>query len=317
MAKFMVRRLGYMVLTMWGVTVVVFLMLQLLPGDATTALLGFQAGNKEVVERLREFLGLDKPLWAQYWHWVSNILQGDLGYSIQLSTPVASVIKGKVINSLVLTGGSAFLMLAVGVPVGMWAALKRNSLFDRASMFFSLVLGAMPVFWLGLVLMYYFSLRYRVFPASGMVSITGGGLGDRFMHLVLPAITTSAISLAILIRVVRSAMLDVLNTPYMLALKARGIPQKRRVFRHAFRNILPPVVNMSGLQVGFLFGGAIFTEVIFSWPGIGLQLFSSIVARDIPMVLAATMVVALIFVFANTISDIVTVSLDPAQRAEV
>ncbi len=308
----------FALLTLWGVTVVIFVLLQLLPGDAATSLLGTQSGNPEALERMRNYLGLDRPAYIQYFVWMGDVLQGDLGISSQFRVPVSDVLWDKAKNSLILMAGSLVVMLGVGVPLGIASALRRNSLFDRGTMAVTLVAATMPVFLLGLLLMYAFALRWELFPASGMYSYTGERtLGSLLHHLVLPSISTAAISLAIIARVVRSTMVDVLNTPFMQALAARGIPGHLRILRHAVRHILPVTVNVSGLQVGWLFSGALFTEVIFSWPGIGRQIHDSVLARDVPMVISAALVTAVVFVLANLVADVVTVMLDPRRRAEL
>lgn len=318
MAKFIVQRLLLTGLTLLGVSLVIFALIQLLPGDAATTLLGSQSGNPEAVARMRAYLGLDQPVHIRYVRWLWNLLQGDFGMSVQLSSPVAPILWAKAVNSGVLALASIILMLGFGLPVGVSMALHRHSLLDRITMFVSLVLANLPVFWLGLIVMYVFSLRLDVFPTSGMYSAYGERTFLGLLHhLILPAIVTAVISFAILMRIVRSAMTDVLDALHMQALAARGIPRIYRIYRHALRAILPVTANVTGLQVGWLFSGALFTEVIFSWPGIGLQLYQAITARDVPMIMGGVLITAVVFVLANLAADVVTVTLDPRRRTEL
>ncbi len=318
MAQFLIKRGMLALFTLWGVTVLIFILFQALPGDAAISLLGSQAGNPEAVARMRSYLGLDRPAYVQYFVWLGGVLQGDLGQSARFDQPVAALIYDKAMNSVILLAGSALIMFCVGIPLGIIAALREKSLFDRIGMSIVIVLGMMPVFWFGLMLVYVFALVLDVLPASRMYSFRDSNMTlSILIHLILPAITTATISTTILARVVRSSMLEALEAPYMQALIARGIPVQARIWRHAFRNILPITVNVSGLQIGWLFSGAIFTEVIFSWPGVGRLIFNAVSARDIPVALGGIFVVGAVFVLANLVADVATAMLDPRRRAEM
>lgn len=315
MAKLILHRTLLAVLTLFGVSLVIFGLIHMIPGDAATTLLGFQSGNPEAMARMQEYLGLDRPLYEQYLIWLGNVLRGDFGMSLQLSTPIAPLLWSKSVNSGILALASLCIVLGLGIPTGAALALRRDSLLDRGAMFVSLVFANLPVFWFGLLLMYVFSLRLHLFPTGGMSSPRAGGtFVDLIHHLILPATLTAMISFAIMVRVVRSAMIDVLGSLHMQALVARGIPARFRIGRHALRAILPITANVTGLQIGWLFSGALFTEVIFSWPGIGLLLYQAIGARDVPMIMASVLVTSVVFVLANLVADIVTIALDPRQR---
>ena len=224
----------------------------------------------------------------------------------------------KALNSVILLVGSAVIMFGVGIPLGIAAALREQSLFDRIGMGVVIVLGMVPVFWFGLVLVYIFALVLDVLPASRMYSFHDSNRTvSVLIHLILPAFTTATISTTILSRIIRSSMLETLEAPFMQALIARGIPARTRIWRHAFRNILPITVNVTGLQIGWLFSGAIFTEVIFSWPGIGRMIFDAVSARDIPVALGGILVVGAVFVLANLIADVATAVLDPRRREKM
>jgi peptide/nickel transport system permease protein len=298
MLRLLVRRILLALCTLWGVTILIFVLLQALPGDMAISLLGSQSGNPEAVARMRSYLGLDQPAHIQYFVWLGDVLQGDLGRSARFDDPVLEVLKDKSVNSLILLAGSMVIMFS-----------------DRIGMGIIIVLGMMPVFWLSLMLIYIFALSLDWLPASRMYSFRDKNYTLSVLaHLILPAIATAAISLTIVARVVRSAMLEALQAPYMQALIARGIPLRVRVWRHAFRNILPITINISGLQIGWLFSGAVFTEVIFSWPGIGRLIYDAVSSRDIPVALGGILVVGAVFVLANLVSDFVSTLLDPRQR---
>jgi peptide/nickel transport system permease protein len=233
---------------------------------------------------------------------------------IALHIPVSDVLYQKLGNTLILAAAALFLSVLWGVPAGVISAARQYSVFDRAAMFTALILASAPVFWLGLVLMYIFAVELRVLPALGMYDIRNAGqFLDLLQHLILPAVTTAAIPMAVIARLTRTNMLDVLRQDYVVALKAKGMRQ-RSIYRHALRNAMPQIVNITALQGGFLMASTIFTEVVFSWPGLGLQLYSSIVARDLPMIQAAVIVIALVFVVLNMISDVVCHMIDPRQR---
>ena len=315
MVRFLAKRTVLALFTLWGVTVLIFILFQALPGDAAISLLGSQAGNPEAVARMRSYLGLDRPAYIQYFVWLGDLLQGDLGQSARFDQPVSKLILDKALNSIILLVGSAVVMFSVGIPLGIVAALRERSLFDRIGMGIIIVLGMVPIFWFGLLLVYLFALVLDVLPASRMYSFHDSNRTlSILVHLVLPAITTATISTTILARVIRASLLETLEAPFMQALIARGIPVRSRIWRHAMRNILPITVNVSGLQIGWLFSGAIFTEVIFSWPGIGRLIYDAVSARDIPVALGGILVVGALFVLANLAADVATASLDPRRR---
>ncbi|GAB5469983.1 MAG: ABC transporter permease [Rhodospirillales bacterium] len=314
MLRQIITRLVAIVPILLILSVFAFLLVHLAPGDVTDALLGPMA-TEEAKRNLREAMGLDRPLIVQYVTWLGNVLQGDFGVSVHTQRQVVDMVLPRFTNTVILAGASLFLALTVGFTVGMFAAARSHSLFDRVSMSTTLMVGSMPPYWLALLLVLAFALEYRWFPATGMTSITGdGGLLDILHHLVLPAIATAAAPAAIITRMVRSSMLEVLGQNYVKVARAKGIPRRKILWRHALRNALPPIATISGLQLGFLLGGALFTEVVFAWPGLGNQLYYSIVARDVPVVQAAILIIALAFVLVNLAIDILNALLDPRVR---
>ena len=314
MGRQIITRLAAVIPILFGVSIFIFMLMHLAPGDVTDALLGPMATG-EAKEKLRKAMGLDRPLVFQYLTWMGNILQGDFGVSVHTKRDVSEVVLPRFGNTVILALASLLLALCVGFFVGMYAAAKSYSAFDRISMSLTLMLGSTPPYWLALLLVLMFSLNFRWFPATGMTSILGdGGVMDIARHLVLPTIATAAAPAAIITRMVRSAMLEVLGQGYIRVARAKGVSRRAILWKHALRNALPPIATISGLQLGFLLGGALFTEVVFAWPGLGNQLYYSIVARDVVVVQAAVLVIALAFVLVNLAVDILNAYLDPRVR---
>lgn len=331
MWSYVLRRLLGLVPVLFGITLLVFLFLQLIPGDPAQAILG-ERGTPEQLEALREKLGLNKPLYVQYLTFVKNILTGDLGTSAVSTIPVAEELKRRWPATFELALAATLVAVVFGIPVGILAAVRKNSLLDTLSMSLSLVGVSMPVFWLGLLLVYFFAVNLHWLPTGGRLStdlaidfrpITGflvldGMLAlkpevlmDALRHLVLPALTLGTIPLAILTRITRSAMLEVLSQDYVRTARAKGLAERQVILKHALKNALLPVVTIVGLQFGTLLGGAILTETIFSWPGIGSYIYEGILNRDYPVVQAGVLVVATVFVLVNLLVDLSYALLDP------
>lgn len=331
MWSYVLRRLLGLVPVLFGITLLVFLFLQLIPGDPAQAILG-ERGTPEQLEALREKLGLNKPLYVQYLTFVKNILTGDLGTSAVSTIPVAEELKRRWPATFELALAATLVAVVFGIPVGILAAVRKNSLLDTLSMSLSLVGVSMPVFWLGLLLVYLFAVNLHWLPTGGRLStdlaidfrpITGflvldGMLAlkpevlmDALRHLILPALTLGTIPLAILTRITRSAMLEVLSQDYVRTARAKGLAERQVILKHALKNALLPVVTIVGLQFGTLLGGAILTETIFSWPGIGSYIYEGILNRDYPVVQAGVLVVATVFVLVNLLVDLSYALLDP------
>lgn len=297
-----------------GVSVLVFLLMHLAPGDVTGTLLGPMA-SPEARLAIRERLGLDQALPVQYLTWLGLVLQGDLGSSWVHRHEVADLILPKFLNTALLALSAALLAYVIGFTAGILAASRSYSMTDRAIMGFMLLLGSTPLYWLGLVLVLLFSLTLRWLPATGMVStIDGGGVLDVLSHLILPAIASALPSAAIVARVTRAAMLEVLKQNYIKVARSRGVPRSTILRKHALRNAAPPILTVGGMELGYLLGGVVFTEVVFAWPGIGNQLYSSIVGRDIPTVQGSVLLIALAFVLINLTVDVLNTYVDPRAR---
>ncbi len=301
MVTFVVRRLLLAVPVLLGVVFVVMLTIDLLPGDAVTLMLGEHA-TKDAVAKLRDHLGLDKPFAVRYLDYVGRVLHGDLGRSIQQNRPVAAELADAWPATLQLTVAALVLAAGVGVAAGITSAVWPNSLFDACARLGSLFGLSMPIFWTGLVLIVIFSLWLRWLPVGGAGSLT---------HLVLPAITLALPSVAMVARMTRSAVLDVLREGYVRTARAKGVGGIWVLGRHALRNAFIPILTLLGLQSGQLMGGAVLTETVFAWPGLGRLMVKAIFARDYILLQGAVLVFALAFVVINLLVDLSYGLLDP------
>lgn len=328
------RRLFHLVLIMFGVSVLVFLMLRMIPGDPAQLLLG-EFANPEELESLRAQLGLNQSLLTQYWIYLSNIIQGDLGNSLRSNAPVAGEIWVRLIATLELSLAAMFIATVVGVAAGVLSAVKQRSFLDYASMFLALVGVSMPIFWLGLMLIYLFSVKYPILPMMGRITLglevpemTGlmvvdsllAGNGQAFLsavkHLLLPSLTLATIPMAIVARITRSSMLEVMSKDYVRTARAKGMAESVVVLRHALRNAFLPVVTVLGLNLGLLLGGAVLTETIFSWPGLGRYVVDSLAGRDYAAVQGCILVFAALMAAINLAVDLMYVFLDPRLRVD-
>jgi len=298
------RRLLIMLPVLLGVSLIIFIMVRVIPGDPGYILAGPHA-TKDQVEQIREQLGLNRHPVTQYFIFLKNLFQGDLGTSTRTGLPVMKEIMARFPNTLLLALASILIATGFGVLAGIIAGVKQNSKFDYLSMLVALFGLSMPVFWLGLMLMLLFSIKLGWFPAVG---------ADSLKHLVLPALTLGANSTAIIARMTRSSMLEVIRLDYIRTARAKGLPENTVISRHALKNALIPVVTVIGLQTGILLGGAVLTEIVFAWPGIGRLLVESILSRDYPVVQGVVLVVATMFIFVNLIVDILYSYLDPRIR---
>lgn len=302
--SYVVRLLGHVLFILWAVTTLVFLMLHLVPGDPVAVMLGEQATPADQAA-LRAQLGLDLPLWTQYWQYLLQVVQGDLGMSLFEHQPVSQLIGERFPYTVQL----ALLGLAVAVllafPLGVWAAVRANRWPDRLAMTVSLLGVSIPNFWLGPMLILVFSLWLGWLPVSG---------ADHPGAWVLPAITLGTALAAILTRMLRASLLEVLHEDYLRTALAKGLPRWRVILRHGVVNALLPVVTVLGLQLGTLLGGAVITEVVFDWPGLGQLLVESIQRRDYPVVQGVMLVITVAYVLVNALTDLAYAWIDPRVR---
>ena len=313
MGNYILRRLSAVVPVLFGVSVLVFSIVHLIPGAPALILAGMEA-SKTQVARVRQELGLDRPLYVQYASYVSRAVRGDLGRSIHSRQAVSEAIRDSFPATLELTLASLFIAGGIGVLAGVVSAVKRYSLFDHLAMFGALTGISMPVFWIGMLLIWVFSLHFEWFPTGGrpasMWSVAG-------LHsLVLPALTLAGASVAMIARLTRSTMLEVLRQDFITTARAKGLGERLIVFRHALANAMIPVTTFMGLEFGVLLGGAVVTEQIFSWPGMGRLVVDAIGSRDYPIIQGCILFSAILFVFINLLVDLVYGLLDPRIRYE-
>ncbi|MDX0192278.1 ABC transporter permease subunit [Sinorhizobium meliloti] len=314
MQAYILKRLVAVVPVLFGLSIIVFLVMGLIPGDTATAILGSYA-TPENVERINRDLGLDKPLVQQYAIWIGNVLQGDFGRSFALNRPVLDEVLERFQATLVLAGVSLVLCSVIGLLGGVVSAVRQFGWADRVITFFVLAGISTPSFWLGLLLIYLFAVHWRILPASGMYAVYGrGDLKDLLLHLILPAATLAVVAAGVIARLTRGAMLEVLRQDYVRTARAKGLPERRVIYAHAFRAALVSVVPAIGIQAGFVLGGAVYVETVFQWPGIGAMLVKAISTRDILLVQGGVLVVAASYVLFNLLADVVQSMLDPRIR---
>jgi ABC-type dipeptide/oligopeptide/nickel transport system permease component len=307
------RRLLLAVPVLFGVSVLVFAVLHLAPGDPAAIMLGAQS-TKEDVERLHRDLGLDQPLVVQYLRWIGQVGRGDLGRSIPLGRAVLPEVLLRFKATLVLTAGALVIAVLLGLAAGIISAVKQYSWLDRLSMGAAVTGVSLPVFWTGIMLIIVFALQLRWFPSSGMSSPYGSGVGDVLWHLVLPAVTLGTASAAALARLTRSSVLEIIRQDYVRSARAKGLAERAVIARHVLKNAINPIITVLGVQVGFLLGGAILTETVFSWPGLGSMMVRAIQARDYPLVQGGVLLIATTFVVVNLAVDLLYAIFDPRIR---
>lgn len=335
MLRFILQKLALIVPTIIGITIASFAFIRLLPGDPILAMAGQHGVTPERYEILKEQLGFNLPIWQQYFNYVGGILQGNFGVSLATKRPVIEEFLTLFPATVELALFAMLIAVALGIPAGIFAAVKRGSWFDQITMGVALAGYSMPIFWWGLLLIIFFSGYLGWTPVSGRIAlnfffprVTGfmlidsliAGKPDAFVsalrHLILPAIVLGTIPLAVIARQTRSAMLEVLGEDYVRTARAKGLEPRRVVGVHAFRNALIPVVTTIGLQVGLLMGGAILTETIFSWPGIGKWMINSISKRDYVSVQSGLLLIGLIVMAVNLVVDILYAVINPRIRVQ-
>jgi dipeptide transport system permease protein len=333
MIGFLLKRVGLVIPTFFGVTILTFALIRLIPGDPIDIMLGERGIDPELKAQMLAKLGLDRPLWEQYLLYVGQVFRGDLGESLVTKKPVLAEFLTLFPATIELSFFAMLFALAVGLPGGIVAAARRGRAFDHTLMTASLAGYSMPIFWWGLLLILLFSVTLGWTPVSGRISaimfvpsVTGfmlidaplsgqeGALRSALAHLILPAIVLGTIPLAVIARMTRSSMLEVLNEDYMRTARAKGLSPLRVTVVHGLRNALIPVVTVIGLQVGTLLAGAILTETIFAWPGVGKWLVQSIYRRDYPSVQGGILLVATVVILVNLLVDVAYGVLNPRIR---
>ena len=322
MTRWLARRILQAVVTFVVVTVLLFVLMRLTPGDPLERLAGDRQMSAEAVAALRHKFGIDQPITTQFRSFVAGALAGDLGVSIEhYPTKVSTLVMSRLPASLLLGGTVLLLTFGIGIALGVFQAVKRRSRADRWLTRASLTLYAMPSFWLGLVLAWFFGIRLQLLPVAQMhdplLDPDASWLartGDVLRHLILPAVTLTAVSLAAVMRYQRTALLEVLRLDFVLAARARGIPERQVLWRHAWRNALFPVVGLLGLWLPMLVSGSVFVEQVFNWPGLGSLAADAVGARDYPVILGTAMLVSAQVLLGGLLADLAYYALDPRVR---
>lgn len=336
MFKFILNRLGLVFITFIGITILTFIFVHIIPGDPVLVLAGERGLSPERYAELMSQLGLDKPLVIQYFQYLNNIFHGDLGISFKSQIPVWDEFVPRFKATMELGICSMIFAVVVGVPVGVFAAVKRGSIFDHSAIGISLTGYSMPIFWWAMMLVMLVSVHFDLTPVSGRVSdilflddshpLTGfmlidtlfwgesGDFIDAVKHLILPSIVLGTIPLAVIVRMTRSSMLEVLSEDYIRTARAKGVSHMRIILVHALRNAMVPVITVIGLQVGTMLGGAILTETVFSWPGVGRWLIEGLQRRDYPVVQNGVLIVATLVILVNLLVDLLYGIINPRIR---
>ncbi|MGQ9557483.1 MAG: nickel ABC transporter permease [Desulfurispora sp.] len=307
MLSYLFRRLFYLLPVLLGISLVTFALIKLAPGDPAEVLLRASGTEptREAVAALRRELGLEEPVHLQYWHWLRRVLEGDLGISYRTGQPVREELLERLPATVELAGAALVCMLLLAVPVGVGAALYRYSWPDHLGRLLALIGAAMPSFWLGLLLIYLFSVRWELLPVMGR-----GGLE----HLLLPALTLGLGMAAAYARILRAGMVEVLEQEYVRVARAKGLPERLVVGKHALKNALLPALTLLGMSLGHLLGGTVIVEMVFAWPGVGRLAVEAIFNRDYPVIQGYALMMAVIFVLLNTLVDLLYSWLDPRIR---
>jgi peptide/nickel transport system permease protein len=312
MTRYVIRRFLGMIAVMFTVVTIVFVIVRVAPGDPAAVMLGPDATAADIAA-LREQLGLNRPLILQYLYFLGQLLRGDLGQSIFLNMPVLSALADRAEPTFFLTLFSILIASAIALPVGILAAYKRGSLFDQVATTLAMLAASIPSFWLGLILIQVFAVRWSWFPVSGYGGPDASFL-VRLSHLVLPATALGVVSSALITRFTRASMLDVLNDDYVRTARSKGMGEFRVVMKHAFKNALIPVLTVIGLTAALLVSGAVVTETVFSLPGVGNLVVSAVLRRDYPVIQGALLVIAALYVLINFVIDMLYLVVDPRVR---
>lgn len=320
MGRFIIRRLLQMIPMLIGITFITFAIVNLVPGSPIDEYQLNPRGKPADLERIRENLGLDKPWPERYLNWLGDVARGDLGLSLINFTPVTDRILNVLPNTLLLSVTSLLISLGIAIPLGVAAAVRRNSVFDHVVNISTTVLFAMPVFWLGLILVLVFAVKFNEWglpslPVGGTRSLRGeSGFVDRLVHLILPALTLSAVSLAGWTRYIRSSMLEVVRLDFVRTAEAKGLRERAVLYGHAFRNALLPLVTLIGLTLPDLFGGALLVETLFAWNGIGRLAYDAALSSDYTLIMGTVLMFSVLTLLGNLLADVAYALLDPRIR---
>ncbi len=320
MGRYIARRLLQVIPLVIGISIITFSLANLVPGSPVTGLEFNPRMKPEDIARIKEALGLNDPIYVRYFTWFGNVLQGDFGLSMKSYRPVLPTIMEKLPNTLLLTGSALVLALIFSIPVGVYSAVRRNTWFDNTSTAAAVAGFSMPTFWLGILVILLFAVKFRewglpALPVGGTFDLRGGGgFWDRVEHLILPAFTLAFVQTASWTRYIRSQMLEVINQDYIRTAEAKGLKEWAVIFRHGLRNAVLPLVTLLGIAIPDLFGGSLIVEQIFAWNGIGQLAFNAALNKDYPLVMGIVMVASVLVILGNLIADVVSGLLDPRIR---
>jgi peptide/nickel transport system permease protein len=318
MTRYLIRRLLQAIPTMWAVSVVLFGIIHLAPGGPLAVYAANPNVDQAELDRIEKRLGLDDPLPVQYTKWLKGMITGDWGISYKFGRKVAAVLGDRIWPSIQLVAASLALALAFSIPFGVFSAVYRNRVISSVSNVIAMLGVSIPTFWLGMVILLFFSVKIRIIPAGGMMTIGAErfSLWDRLYHLIAPAAVLATLHIAGWSRYVRSSMLEVIDQDYIRTARAKGLSGRTILYRHALKNALMPLVTLVGLQGGRLIGGAMITEVVFAWPGMGRLLAESLSGRDYPVLMASFMLMSVLVILGNILADVSYGVIDPRVTLE-
>jgi len=329
MKSYIIKRLLNILIMLFAVSIIIFLLVRLIPGDPARTMAGEHA-SKEILEEMRKKWGLNKPLWEQYLIWLKYAMRGDFGRSILTHESILTEILERFPNTLELSLFAMLFASTIGITTGIISAVKRYTLFDYISMFLALFGVSMPIFWLGIMLVLLFSIKLNLLPTGGrlsvfysikpithlylidsLITLNFAAFLDTLKHLILPSVALGTIPMAFIARITRSSMLNVISQDYIRTARAKGLTEKTVIMKHALRNALIPILTSAGTEFAMLMGGAVLTETIFSWPGLGTYIVQAVNARDYPAIQGAVIFVAFIVALVNLFVDILYAYIDP------
>jgi len=321
MATYLARRVLQLIPTLFVISLLLFGLLAMKPGDPIDEMRRGNPGFSQAdYDRLREFYGLDRPWYVQYWRWLGRVVHGDFGTSRQFGRPAAEyVFKYRFPNTVLLSGLSLLFAFCIAVPAGVWSALRQHGVADYTITVVSFVGVSIPIFWMGIMLIYLFAVQFRGFlPAGGLATpgVTGTWpiIGDRLRHLVLPVLALSSLQVAQWTRFMRSSMLETIQLDFVVTARSKGLSERRVIFKHALRNAILPLITLMGLNVPALFSGAILTETVFNWPGMGRAIYDAILVNDFNVAMVSLMFISLLVLLFNLLTDIAYALVDPRIR---
>lgn len=314
MARYILRRLLIAIPTLLVISMITYLVIDLMPGDAIDMMVD-PSGSAESIERRREAMGLNDPIHLRYFHWITEVLRGNLGYSAINNWPVADTIAERILPTVTLMGSALVVSLSLAFPIGIISAIKSNSRLDNFLTVLTFSGISLPTFFVGLAGIYIFAVKLKLVPTSMMHTPGGdGSFSDRLHHLILPVSVLAIHQVALYMRLIRSSVLETMRRDYVRTARAKGLRENAVILRHAVRNSLLPIVSVLGVQLPSLFSGAVVTEQIFAWPGIGRLLVNSVYGRDYPVLMAIIMVTAILVVLSNLLTDVLYAVVDPRIR---